>query len=214
MSVTLFATIISIVALVTCRPLTLASRLSSVPLYQHLFFGATAIVALIWSLKYTPHPLLTIHFLCATTLTLLLGARLALMSLALVILIFLLTTGAGLNSWGLSFVIWGIIPVTFSRASLLLSQKFLPRHLFIYLLVNGFITGALAILLTLIAQYLAFIWITGGDWQSQLTYLNVTPLLMFPEGLLNGMAITLLAVYKPHWLKTYDDRIYLNEGKD
>ncbi|GAA5218011.1 hypothetical protein GCM10025776_25130 [Corallincola platygyrae] len=68
--------------------------------------------------------------------------------------------------------------------------------------------------MTLIAQYLAFIWITGGDWQSQLTYLNVTPLLMFPEGLLNGMAITLLAVYKPHWLKTYDDRIYLNEGKD
>lgn len=40
-------------------------------------------------------------------------------------------------------------------------------------------------------------------------YLSIWPLLLFPEALLNGMAMTLLAVYRPHWVNTFFDREYL-----
>lgn len=40
-------------------------------------------------------------------------------------------------------------------------------------------------------------------------YLSIWPLLLFPEALLNGMAMTLLAVYRPHWVSTFFDREYL-----
>ena len=40
-------------------------------------------------------------------------------------------------------------------------------------------------------------------------YLSVWPLLLFPEALLNGMTMTLLAVYRPYWVNTFFDREYL-----
>ena len=44
-------------------------------------------------------------------------------------------------------------------------------------------------------------------WQN---YLVITPLVMFPEALLNGMAVTLMVVYKPEWLKTFSDPVYID----
>ncbi len=35
-------------------------------------------------------------------------------------------------------------------------------------------------------------------------------LIWFPEGLLNGMAITLMTVYRPQWLRTFYDNEYLS----
>ncbi|WP_367278175.1 hypothetical protein [uncultured Photobacterium sp.] len=40
-------------------------------------------------------------------------------------------------------------------------------------------------------------------------YLALLPLLLFPEALLNGMAMTLLVVYKPEWVRTFADRDYI-----
>jgi uncharacterized membrane protein len=34
-------------------------------------------------------------------------------------------------------------------------------------------------------------------------------LLMFPEAFLSGGLITLMAVYLPHWVASFDDRRYL-----
>jgi len=40
--------------------------------------------------------------------------------------------------------------------------------------------------------------------------IELLPLLAFPEGLMNGMAVTLMAVYRPQWLATFDERKFLN----
>ena len=40
-------------------------------------------------------------------------------------------------------------------------------------------------------------------------YLPYMLLLGFSEGWLSGMAMTLMVVYKPEWVSTFDDRTYL-----
>ena len=42
-------------------------------------------------------------------------------------------------------------------------------------------------------------------------YLFYATLIWFPEAMLNGMAITLLITYKPHWVKTFYDKEYLDK---
>ena len=35
--------------------------------------------------------------------------------------------------------------------------------------------------------------------------------MLFPEGFLNGMLMTILVVYRPEWVSSFDDREYLNK---
>ncbi len=39
-------------------------------------------------------------------------------------------------------------------------------------------------------------------------------LMMFPEGFINGMVVTTLAVFYPETLKTLDERHYLDDRED
>ena len=44
------------------------------------------------------------------------------------------------------------------------------------------------------------------------TYLMLIPLLVFSEGMLNGMTMILLIIYQPTWVYTFYDKFYL-QGK-
>ena len=51
------------------------------------------------------------------------------------------------------------------------------------------------------------------EWQTvKDNYLVLLPLLLFMEGLFNGMTVTLLIVYKPKWVYTFNDKFYM-QGK-
>ena len=41
-------------------------------------------------------------------------------------------------------------------------------------------------------------------------YLILCAIIWFPEAMLNGMAITLMITYRPHWVKTFYDKDYLD----
>lgn len=54
-------------------------------------------------------------------------------------------------------------------------------------------------------------WSGQYSWQVIMdSYLGILPLLLFPEGLLNGMLITVLVIFRPEWMRTYLDRDYIN----
>ena len=44
-------------------------------------------------------------------------------------------------------------------------------------------------------------------WHNYLRYL---PLMMFPEGVINGMFITGMVVFNSRWLSTFDEDSYFN----
>jgi len=156
------------------------------------------------------HEGLEIHFLGLTSLTLLLGWRLALLAPCLTLLLLAYFGVIPLADIGWQALIGVALPVATSWLLFLGSWAWLPRHLFVYLFVAAFLGGALSISAKVIASAL-LMGVSGTySWHTiSADYLSIWPLLLFPEALLNGMTMTLLAVYRPHWVNTFFDREYL-----
>jgi uncharacterized membrane protein len=85
------------------------------------------------------------------------------------------------------------------------------KHPFVYLLGAGFLGGALVVLALALFLFLAVS--AAGQEQWRLTMLEnwpLLPLLMFSEAFIDGMCISALAIFRPAWLKTFDDQFYLS----
>ncbi|MFP2768451.1 energy-coupling factor ABC transporter permease [Oceanisphaera sp. KMM 10153] len=177
---------------------------------QHLCFGAAIALVPLWMLQAGVKEGLEVHFLGLTTLALMLGWR---MGVLMGTLSLLLITLFGFEPWsdfGVNLLLGVIVPLSFSYFVFLLTYSYLYRHLFVYIFVAGFFNAALTIAVKtlLFAGYV--LWSELYSWQVvQDNYVGILPLLLFPEALLNGMAITLLVVFKPRWMRTFFDRDYL-----
>ncbi len=188
----------------------LLRTLGAHPLYQHLCLGGAIVLVPLWTLRAGLHEGLEIHFLGLTSLTLLLGWRLALLAPCLTLLLLAYFGVIPLADIGWQALIGVALPVATSWLLFLGSWAWLPRHLFVYLFVAAFLGGALSISAKVIASAL-LMGVSGTySWYTiSADYLSIWPLLLFPEALLNGMTMTLLAVYRPHWVNTFFDREYL-----
>ncbi|WP_341501397.1 energy-coupling factor ABC transporter permease [Gallaecimonas sp. GXIMD4217] len=177
---------------------------------QRLLLGTALALLPLWLLQAGIEPGLEVHVLGLTTATLVLGWRLALVagSLTLVTLtLFGVEDGAHLGANGLFGI---LVPVLVTEAVRRLAYLYLPRHLFVYFFVCGFFCGALTLVAKMLSMAAWFHWGLGLSAAKVLdNYLVLMPLLAFPEALLNGMAVTLLAVYRPNWLKDFHDSDYL-----
>ncbi len=188
----------------------LLRTLGAHPLYQHLCLGGAIVLVPLWTLRAGLHEGLEIHFLGLTSLTLLLGWRLALLAPCLTLLLLAYFGVIPLADIGWQALIGVALPMATSWLLFLGSWAWLPRHLFVYLFVAAFLGGALSISAKVIANAL-LMGVSGTySWHTiSADYLSIWPLLLFPEALLNGMTMTLLAVYRPHWVNTFFDREYL-----
>ncbi len=144
-----------------------------------------------------------------TSLTLLLGWRLALLAPCLTLLVLSYFGVIPLAEIGWQALIGVALPVATTWLMFLASWAWLPRHLFVYLFVVAFL-GALSISIKVVASALLMGLSNTYPWYTiSADYLSIWPLLLFPEALLNGMTMTLLAIYRPHWVNTFFDREYL-----
>lgn len=172
--------------------------------------GAAVILTLLWSLNAGVYPGLNLHILGAMATTLIFGPQLALVVLALAL------TGVTLNGsieWTaipINFLAMGIVPVALGALYFRLVERWLPKHFFVYIFINAFI-GAMVIVLIqgLIASLMLF---SAGAYPADKLlseYLPFFLLLGFAEAWLSGMALTLMVVYRPEWVASFDDRHYL-----
>lgn len=206
----LTALLVALALIAMAQQRALWQQLLATPLYQRLLLGASLALLPLWLLRAGLHQGLSIHFLGLTALTLLLGWRLALLAGTLTLLAL---TGFGVDSptlLGSELLLGVVLPVLVSQLLFLASWAWLPRHLFVYLFVAAFLGGAVTISVKVLGTALwaglsgAYPWHTVEE-----NYLSIWPLLLFPEALLNGMTMTLLAVYRPHWVHSFHDRVYL-----
>ena len=180
-------------------------------LRQHLFFGASLAVMLLWFVRAGFSPGLGIHFLGMTALTLLLGWRLA-MAGSLFALIG--SAAIGVESWqtlGMSGLLLVALPIGISHLIWKLADRRLPANLFVYILGCGFFGSLLAAALARVA--VGAVMLAGGayGWETiRSQYVAVLPLALFPEGIINGMVISVLAAFRPEWVATLDARRYLS----
>jgi uncharacterized membrane protein len=188
------------------------SRLISDKKCQHLVFGGTACVFMLWMLRTGIYDGLTVHFLWLSALPLLLGFRWAIFSATLALLGVTLLGKESIDMLGVNFLLGILLPIALTYGFYSLTFHKLPRHIFIYIFLCAFFPGALAIGLKMLALSGYFYFDGMYSWYViQENYLVLTTLMLFPEAMFNGMTITLLIIYKPEWVYTFYDKLYLDK---
>ncbi|CAM5788752.1 hypothetical protein [Rhizobacter fulvus] len=107
-------------------------------------------------------------------------------------------------------LLWlGLAPATLTLLLGAASRRWLPRHLFIYILVRGFfaIIVALALAGAAALAVAPTVWPASGlargdQWLGTL-------LAAFGEATISGLVVAALVAFRPHHLSTYTDRLYL-----
>jgi uncharacterized membrane protein len=175
--------------------------------------GATVAVLALWQIRAGVKPGLPFHLYGMAALTLMFGFWRA--SFA-GILILLTQAAFGRGSWaalGMDTLLSTVLPAAVSWGVFRLLDRALPKHFFLYVLGNGFFGAALSVAAIGLATtgLMAF----GNVYALDYLLSHYTPyalMLGWGEAFTTGMAVTLMAVYRPQWLETFDDRKYL-QGK-
>ncbi|ELL7085064.1 energy-coupling factor ABC transporter permease [Vibrio fluvialis] len=178
--------------------------------FQHLTYFVIFALFLLWSAQASVKEGLQIHFLALTTLTMMYGRRCAFV-LTLPVTVALVVVGKlGLYDVPEYLLLSVLLPILISYAIFALSYHYLPRNIFVFIFVAGFFNGGMTGSLHLLLNTLYQLTFSSHDWHTIYdNYLIFVPLLAFPEGLLNGMALAILSVFKPEWLRVFSDRDYI-----
>ncbi len=175
----------------------------------NIFLATTVAVLGLWLIKTGIKPGLNFHLLGATALTLMFRPLFALLAIAL--------TTAAITLWhgeyaafAANWLIMGAVPVGVSWAIYRFSDRKLPNHLFIYVFLNGFFGGALAVVAVGLVST-GFAALADAYPLAYLLdeYLPYYLLMAWSEAFATGILITVMVVYKPQWVATFDDRRYL-----
>lgn len=184
----------------------------------NVWMGTIVVLTVIWSLKAGVKPGLNLHLLGAMAFTLMFGRPLALIGLSLVLAAVTFNAGLnGLDGWqlfALNALALAVFPVFLSHAILRAVERWLPAHIFVFIFVVAFLGAAFTALATG-ALTSGLLWLAGAYAAAVLLYeyLPFYLLLGFSEAWLNGAAITLMIVYFPHWVGSFDDRRYFGPKK-
>jgi uncharacterized membrane protein len=179
------------------------------PANLNIFLAATVAVLGLWLIKTGIKPGLNFHLLGATALTLMFRPLFALLALALITL--------AVSGWqgefapiAANWLIMGAVPVAVSWGIFTLVDSKLPNHLFIYIFLNAFFGAALATIAVGVVAT-GFVALSGAYSLEYLLeeYSPFFLLISFSEAFITGMLITLLVIYKPEWVATFDDKRYL-----
>lgn len=187
-------------------------QLLQVPARQTGVLSCSVVLTLLWQIKAGILPELNIHILGITAVTLILGWRLGALSATLACLVHSYFSAFTLVEFGNFWLFTALIPVYLAMDSLPFAIIIYRGTFFVYIFVCAFIfagtVGCLKILTSAFYYYAidAYTWYQLAD-----NYLHFAVIMWFPEAMLNGMAITLLITYRPHWVKTFFDREYLDK---
>lgn len=176
----------------------------------NLFLGVAVGLMVLWQIRTGVKPGLSFHMLGASLATLMFGFWRGWLAASLAALAAALTGKGSLAGLGLESLLFCAVPAAVTHQLYRLVDRKLPNHFFIYVLANGFFGAALAIGAAALAST-AVLALSGAYPLSYLlgNYSVYFILLAWSEALTTGMGATLLAVYRPEWLETFDDERYI-----
>ncbi|WP_028534825.1 energy-coupling factor ABC transporter permease [Paludibacterium yongneupense] len=181
------------------------------PQRVNAWLAAVALTAALWSLQLTLRPGLGFHLLGAAAFSLLMGPWHAVLACALLLLVQGLAGQGEIPAFGLDLLIGGALPVGLTTVLRLACERCLPANLFVYIFLVAFLGGGLSLLAVNLAALL-FLGLAGAyPWDELLG--SVMPyylLLSWSEAFTTGLVLSILVVYRPHWVSTFDDRRYLD----
>lgn len=113
-----------------------------------------------------------------------------------------------LDAWqALHRLAWlGVVPATLVMALGAVVRRWLPRHLFVYIFARGFFGTLLA---TAAAGWLALAHTGAAAGLSEADLLLGRWLAAWGEAIVTGMLVSIFVAFRPQWLATYSDSLYL-----
>ncbi len=182
------------------------------PKKLNLFLGATVAVLALWQIRAGLKPGLPFHLYGIAALTLMFGFWRASFAGMLILLMNALFGRGNLAALGLDAMVQAALPAAVSWGLFRLLERRLPNHFFIYVLGNGFFGAALAVASIGLATAAIMVLTDAYPLEYLLSHYlpYATLLISWAEASLTGMAVTLMAVYRPAWLETFDDRKYIH----
>lgn len=177
---------------------------------QHVYAGSVVAMMVLWSVVGSVGPGLSFHLLGTTILTLMFGPALALVAALLALAGVTLAGLAGWHAFAVNALLTGALPIAVSHGVYRLVDTRLPNHFFVYVFLAAFLNGGLAMGASGVAG-VTMLWAAGLRSGAYLfgEFLPFYILLAWAEALLTGMLMTILVVYKPAWVGSFDDRRYL-----
>jgi uncharacterized membrane protein len=184
----------------------------------NVWLGAIVVLTLVWSMKAGVKPGLNLHLLGVTAFTLMFGRRLALVGLSIVLAAMTYNASLrGIEAWqpfALNALVLVVFPVCVAHAILRAVERWLPANIFVFIFGAAFFGAALCVVAT--GVFASLLLLVSGTYTLDLLLYEYFPfyiLLGFAEAWLNGAAITLMVVYYPRWVGSFDDRRYLWQKK-
>jgi uncharacterized membrane protein len=149
---------------------------------------------------------LQIHWSGAPLVTLMLGWPLATPILILVGVLTWCLTDAN-SSEIVSLIVWqGLAPSLFTLILGAALRRWVSHHIFVFVLGRGFLGSVLSIFISsLIAQQLGH---TLANVSSNLSIIGYW-LMAWGDAFLTGMLCAIFVAFKPQWLATWSDKMYL-----
>ncbi|MEA3411371.1 MAG: energy-coupling factor ABC transporter permease [Pseudomonadota bacterium] len=176
----------------------------------NVFLGACVSLLVLWTMRAGVMPGLNFQILGVATLTLMFGGPLAFLGVTIVIAG---TTWNADGAWSLvplNALVSGGVPILVTNGMLWLARRRLPRNYFVYVFINAFLAAGVGaagvVLLSAAIMVLA-----GTHTADAVAYgfLPYTPMIFFAEAMMNGMLMAIFAAYRPGWVVSFDDRLYL-----
>jgi len=177
----------------------------------HLFLGSCVALILLWQIRVQVDSTWSFHLLGITAVTLMLGWSFAVLAGSIVELALSLNHAQNWEGFALNAFLLILIPATLTQVILVLVRSLLPRNFFIFVLVNAFLTAGLAALVSGFLAVGLLLYSGAQDWEYlRLSLVPFFPLMFLPEAVVNGWIVTILVLYKPGWVSSFSDELYLN----
>ncbi len=164
-----------------------------------------------WQFNVGIRPGFNFHILGSTLFVLMFGWQIASVAIALVMLATWIRMDTSLITLGINGLLMIAVPVLFSDWLLRFSKQYLPKNLFLFVLLDGFACAALSILLVVLSATVLLLSLSHYTWgEIQHYYLVAAPILMLTEGFVTGMMITAFTVFQPQAVMNFSDEEYIN----
>lgn len=177
---------------------------------QWVWFCSMALLLIVWAMKAGITPGLSVRFLLMTALTLMHGWHLAVVAGAIVLAILTAIGQADWSHYGSNLLCMAVVPALFTAWLHEQVHQRLPANYFVYFFVTTFLGSALAFNLAGLAR-VALIGLSGTLDTAHIgaEYFAILPFMSFGEAVANGTLIGMAVIYRPRWVMSFDDRVYL-----
>jgi len=153
---------------------------------------------------------LIFHFYGASLLTAMFGPAIALSILFPVALIGIYVFQGDYVHASQQYLMVSVLPTFFAYLSIQMIQRFIPKHLFVLILGNGYVAAFISVVLSGIFLLLAKM-LFGESGQIDLEgWLLGLIIIAFMEGSLSGMLLAILLIFRPSWVATYNEEAYMS----